>query len=651
MPKGPIRRGQLIAPFGVGAMVVVKDGTSLVTGGLDYWFRREDGNDPSAAALDEFVVKEWRLERLLGTNHFRLPPDFRKAERGANVPNPYMTVPFLRFPTWHFCRRCHLMTQIQPNVKERPECPECKVSRNRREIIAQVPFIAVCDHGHLMDFPWREWVHKDPNPRCTGTMRLTNTGGASLAGQLLTCSCSLTAKRTLAGITGAERVEDDNEASYETALSTKLADGVVFTCRGHRAWFGTEAKPDDCGRHVRGSLRSALNVYFADVRSAIYLPRGSGKVPSDLVEALKDPALSGILSREKVIFELKPEVANIGGVVDDIVRQRPTLESGFGRALIEIAVKEVLLEKDQPTTAVSTEDDPEDEVAFRHDEQQALRTERHEHDLLVRQQQVTLYQGLSGYFDRIALADKLRETRVLNGFARISPMALPGRRDRRNLMWRRPGDPRNNWLPAQVVYGEGIYLELNKARLTEWEGRDTVKEHVAGLSGRYDALMGQRDGIAGKVTPRFLLIHTLSHLLMNQLTFSCGYSTATLRERLYISTGEGTLMGGMLIYTADGDADGTLGGLVRMGRQDHFATLLQQAIANARWCSADPICMEAGQSGGQGPDSLNLAACHSCALVPETACEEFNRLLDRTVVIGTPNNPSLGFFSKLAEVL
>ena len=33
-----------------------------------------------------------------------------------------------------------------------------------------------------------------------------------------------------------------------------------------------------------------------------------------------------------------------------------------------------------------------------------------------------------------------------------------------------------------------------------------------------------------------------------------------------------------------------------------------------------------------------------CALVPETACEVFNRFLDRGLVVGTLTEPEIGFF-------
>jgi hypothetical protein len=131
----------------------------------------------------------------------------------------------------------------------------------------------------------------------------------------------------------------------------------------------------------------------------------------------------------------------------------------------------------------------------------------------------------------------------------------------------------------------------------------------------------------------------------SELTFECGYSSAALRERLYVSAPGPGAMAGLLIYTAAGDAEGTMGGLVRMGKPEHLARTLEHALATAAWCSADPVCMEIGSQAGQGPDSCNLAACHNCALVPETACEEFNRFLDRGLVVGTQDAPTLGFFS------
>jgi hypothetical protein len=87
------------------------------------------------------------------------------------------------------------------------------------------------------------------------------------------------------------------------------------------------------------------------------------------------------------------------------------------------------------------------------------------------------------------------------------------------------------------------------------------------------------------------------------------------------------------VYTAAGDSEETLGGLVRLAEPETLGGILENSLEEARWCSADPVCAEAASSGGQGPDSLNLAACHNCALLPETSCEFFNKYLDRTILI------------------
>jgi hypothetical protein len=253
-------------------------------------------------------------------------------------------------------------------------------------------------------------------------------------------------------------------------------------------------------------------------------------------------------------------------------------------------------------------------------------------------------------FSRIMLVEKLQETRVLAGFTRVFPDNQLSYQQRQQLFWKEASDNlEEKWLPAYKVYGEGIFFEFDEKNLRDWEYRDDVKDRIRTLTGRQEAMQVERHFRVRDVSPRFVLLHTFAHLIMNRLTFECGYGSASLRERLYVSTNIDFPMAGVLIYTADGDSEGTMGGLVRMGKTNTIESVIQRAIENAAWCSADPVCMEMGNSSGQGPDSCNLAACHNCALVPETACEEFNRFLDRGVVVGDIEKPGLGFFRRLLE--
>jgi hypothetical protein len=195
------------------------------------------------------------------------------------------------------------------------------------------------------------------------------------------------------------------------------------------------------------------------------------------------------------------------------------------------------------------------------------------------------------------------------------------------------------WLPGIVVLGEGIFLRLDTDRLAVWEGKDDVKARADVINNNYKQsfISGTADR---DITPRFLLVHTLAHVLIDQFSLEAGYPSASLRERLYV-TDE---MAGLLIYTATTDAAGSLGGVVAMARKERLTDSFRQAIARASWCSADPLCIE---TEAAGVDSLNLAACHACVLLPETSCEESNVLLDRALLTGTPSQPDLGYFSSL----
>jgi hypothetical protein len=216
-----------------------------------------------------------------------------------------------------------------------------------------------------------------------------------------------------------------------------------------------------------------------------------------------------------------------------------------------------------------------------------------------------------------------------------------------------PSMAQDKWLPAVEVFGEGLYLELKESAICGWQ-----ESNSDWLESRIDeAFMTRLAGQARTLPPltavrrnwasRYLLVHSFSHLLINQLVFECGYSTASLRERLYISADSRAPMAGILIYTAAGDSEGTLGGLVRLGRPDRFSPVIRRAISRASWCSADPICSE--NLGGQGSQRTNLAACHACTLLPETSCETINHGLDRSMIVGTPDMRECGFLSNLLE--
>lgn len=625
------------------------DGTSLIAAGLDHWYEPENPGS-TQVDLEEFKIREWRLERELDVDSLRVPPDFRGRpphhQSAQEFVNVGLTIPFLRFPQWHVCHRCQRLEPFPLVMRETPRCAACAVKlsgqRNARPpAMVQVRFIALCDRGHIQDFPWREWVHEDPNPGCLEPLRLIVGGAASLTAVRVVCECGKS--RSLEGITEAAApepvAEEDGNEGIEpsTYLTRNLAPGHEFVCPGKRPWLGEE-EGQGCGRPLRGSLRGATNVHFSHVRTAIYLPRGNAVVPSELVDIVESTPLRAIVSLLK----------DLGQPVEPGI-----LRKYHGAVLAPFSDDEIAAALDLANAGGAQDDEAgvegdDSETAFRRAEFAAVRSARREDQLLTTPMELGSYSAdVARYFGVISLVPKLRETRAFVGFARVFPENSQTLAERRALLWRSPPHRPDRWLSACVVHGEGAYLELVETLLRTWESEASVVARVGPLAHRYGSVQQRRKLRERSVSPRFVLLHTVAHLLMNQLTFECGYSTASLRERLYVSTNPSAPMAGILIYTAAGDAEGTMGGLVRMAKPGNLEPVIRRAIQGARWCSSDPVCMELGASGGQGPDSCNLAACHNCALVPETSCEEFNRFLDRGLVVGTVEKPSLGFFADL----
>ncbi|MCA9781873.1 MAG: hypothetical protein KC800_34380, partial [Candidatus Eremiobacteraeota bacterium] len=273
-------------------MMVVRGGTSVVIAGLDYWFDESDDRlDP-----DEFQVEEWRLANLLQVNRLLLPPDYRRAWFGKDVPNSGLTIPVLRFPQWHVCNRCGFLDELPLDRTETPGCLECS-GRGFKSQMRQVRFVAMCDHGHLQDFPWREWVHRSADVRCTGKLRLKVAPGAALAAQIVVCECGR--KRNLQGITTA-----GGGTSYITG---NLLDGQEnYFCRGRRPWLGSNSD-GTCTRPLQGSLRSASNLHFPVIKRSIFIPQVRGEA-EEALELLNE---TDIASTVYLMNELNAETSKI----------------------------------------------------------------------------------------------------------------------------------------------------------------------------------------------------------------------------------------------------------------------------------------------------------------------------------------------------
>jgi len=620
--KRPIRRSQLISPWGVGQMINFPKDESLMVVGLDMW----EEKFRTITELDEFKIQEPRLAKRLGVKEFRLPPDFR--DPGPGVTNPSLKIPFVRFPRWHYCTSCGHMEKVSIYDSQKPTCTgvsfgsgrSCsdKTERQRQKLIP-VRFIAICPHGHIEDFPFMEWVHGGTQPEGQHNLRLrAGRSSGALSGIEITCSCG--AHKTMAG------------AFNEQSL-TKI--GV--TCSGGRPWLGEEAERNNtthCGQHLIVVQKGASNVYFSQVRSSIYLPQWEKSVDRRLVEVLEKNwnwLTSGLVDGkfDRMRFELVAEQ-----------KFNPEKREFYTEKLLEAATKRISGDDSSNT------DDSEEK--YRKMEYDAILAEAggENQDFFVSKNQANTYDdsetggAISTGLTSIGLLHKLRETRAFVGFSRWLPddgKTLEAKKEFIKL------GRSITWLPAMVVRGEGVFFEFSEKRLKEWVTKKEVIARAKFLSDNYNRPREAKGQKRREIKPEFVLIHTFAHLVINQFSYECGYGSSALRERIYCNLEfPNDTMNGVLIYTASGDSEGSLGGLVRQGKQGNLETIVYNAIENARWCSSDPICID---SNGQGPNSCNLAACHNCSLLPETCCEESNMLLDRAMLIGELDNPSMGYFN------
>jgi hypothetical protein len=243
---------------------------------------------------------------------------------------------------------------------------------------------------------------------------------------------------------------------------------------------------------------------------------------------------------------------------------------------------------------------------------------------------------------------RLRVVRALTAFTRVDS---PG--DYSDLS--EVAEPRRaplsieppTWLPAAEVRGEGIFIRFNEDAIGRWRTDAAIRTREAELRIAYRAFRRSRD-IApeddGVDLLRFALIHTFSHLLLREFAIDCGYSSASMQERIYArgSNEPGGAMAGVLIMTASPDSEGTLGGLVRLATPETLERIIKRALERASFCSSDPLCAEhTPHADGR---TLHAAACHSCLFVSETSCERGNRLLDRALVVSTCNGGLPPFF-------
>ncbi|CEA00565.1 hypothetical protein BN1050_00654 [Metalysinibacillus saudimassiliensis] len=602
----PLRRSELITPNGVGALNTNIDGINMMTGALDIWFKQVDD-------ILEFVIEEERLRHLLNVQELRLPPDYRENYDKYNKNyNEKLTIPFVRFPNYYYCSNCRVM--VRKNGFEKDSKITCTSCNNKFAKLIQVPLVVACENGHIDDFPWKEWVHEKTDYTCEGDLVLKSTGGATLSTMKVAClKCGK--EKSLRGLTtnGAERL---NQISSQESS---------YTCSGRKPWFGDAEEKEECNCQPQPILKNSNNAYYPQVLNAIYLP----------ILAYQDIEKIVVLFNSKPIKESIESFTNYKMSDDIIIKELKRQHSQFKKYSDRLMLKALAIYRESKVLKKNKVYNLKlEEYIY------LSRSERlDEKDLKV----VPEYNYLNDDEDlkeyglaKINLIPKLIETRVLYGFNRlVEPSSIIHNPDKiieegKRKLFIHP--EKHNWLPAYQVYGEGIFIELREDLILEWIEKYKDSKRFQKAAERIKNAKANGIEVPGEIDIKFILIHTLAHLFIQEVVISSGYSSSSLKERIYCGENNGSQMSGFLIYTAAGDSEGTMGGLVRLGGKGKIKNIFEKIIHSAMWCSSDPVCNETGMSKGQGRDYLNGAACHNCSYISEISCEEFNKYLDRGLI-------------------
>ncbi len=489
------------------------------------------------------------------------------------------------FPEKLHCSRCGNIYDFRElDVKNRHRCPQCKNNLNASR------FIVVCAHGHMDDFPYDWWVHGGkPCPSGVKSPRIKMINIYN---------------RTDIDSLRLECTECKTTRSMVQAFSNNALSDFPCTCK-HPHFKDPYARAQyGCHDKMRVRLRSASGVYFPITKSALLIPPWSKKVVNCIQ---KNFNLLKNVEEDRLILTIRQIIHDQTINDDDIMRSWK-------------AVKISMEQKRKRS-----------ELSVCEDEYGILSKDENENEDNFSSYTSTIPQKYKSYFEQIAVVDRLTVTQAFTGFTRIT------RNESNSVAISQYPKP---WLPAVELTGEGIFIRFNKEKIAGWRNAHSSRYK------RMKKAMYDSNFTNESFSEIYVLLHTFAHLFIREISNVCGYSTASIREKIYseINDKNEVKMCGILIYVSSSDSDSSLGGLISVAdNEDVFEKIMDSMLERASWCSGDPLCIF---STKQGYKNLNYAACHDCTLLPETSCERFNCFLDRASIVGLPDNPDLGFFKR-----
>jgi hypothetical protein len=595
MPRshGQLRQSAVLRGSGSGAMVDMPN-YAVIIGGLEFW-----KGEMKQLFEPRLRAKITQLLQIPDVKLFTPPA-------ASNDPTaPQTGIDVFRFPEWFTAQ---YEDRPADGVRSRPLVHQKalvngRYQRDRKKYgVVPLRFVQACRNGHISDVDWYVFVHGSDD-RCRRPLWLDERGtSGDLADITLRCEC------------GKDR-----------SLAQATRPFTLGACLGQRPWLGAAAGEKCSG--VDGKveynhllIRSASNAYFAETMSVISLPDAGAALRTavDLVweDFLQYADSVDDLKREKK--KAKVAAALSGQSDPDVMAEIQRRKSGAPPVLKPIKQDELdVLMKSAESLG---EDVPEGDFYARGLPLPPQRS------------------GVMEKIERIVLVHRLREVVAQVGFTRFQA-AIPDIDGELDIEVRRaPLARETTWLPAVENRGEGVFVAFRQDAIGEWLRRPEVQERATSLKRGFDYWRAHQGSDLEFPDLRYIMLHSLSHLLITVVSLEAGYSASSIRERVYV----GPAGCGILLHTGSSDAEGTLGGLVQIGRRlEHH---LNQALALGQLCSNDPVCAQHHPDNPHEERFLLGAACHGCLLIAETSCERRNEFLDRALVVSTVDAHGAEFF-------
>jgi hypothetical protein len=571
---------------------------SVLVGGLDYWTKGgEEINEPRLVE---------KLLRLLDVPSLKLitpPPD------QDDVSLPPTGIEAWKFPDWYITQDVE-QTEQHSNVRSRLLVHRTMLtkgkfidSNKKKRPVVPVRFVRACRAGHIGDIDWYTYTHGGPT-ECRRQLWMDERGtSGDLSEVWIRCEC---------------------KAERSMAQAALLKNRALGHCDGSRLWLGPYTK-EPCGEPNRLLIRNASNAYFSQFMSVISLPDRDETVKQAVEAAWV--FLEEVEDIEQLRYERKKAKvkAVLEGISDDEVFAEIQARRTGGTGQLK-SVKQAELE----TLVASKEElgnDRPDGLFF------ARTLPRAKWD-----------RPWMTAVERVVLVHRLREVVAQVGFTRFEAAAPDTEGELEMGVRRAPLAREVTWLPAIENKGEGVFIEFNRDAIESWLARADVRERGLKLDAGFQHWLTEHQG-SHRHFPGlpYILLHSLSHMLITAVALECGYPSSSIRERIYALPGIGY---GILLYTGTTDAEGTLGGLVEVGRRIHEH--MKAALELGELCSNDPVCAQHDAENPHERRFLHGAACHGCLLIAETSCEQRNDFLDRALVVATVDGSEVEFFNRPA---